>query len=202
MINIDLNNIKKWGDTWLVNLNPNKTFAYLKPFSTIVYLSVLWKMEYMEKTVVLLQIKDKFYYINLHLIHHVTCRNQAENVSSHKSFISGKQLSKHWNILWNGFLIIFSDRCDLENPGMVEQIQWKLINYLRCLLKKSYDNPDQRLWQIFDSMTSLRNLEAVAKNVNELFSKSHLSEKIIKNPFHNMFQCLLNCFPLIKLLHI
>ena len=25
MINIDLNNIKKWGDTWLVKFNPNKT---------------------------------------------------------------------------------------------------------------------------------------------------------------------------------
>jgi len=54
---------------------------------------------------------------------------------------------------------------------MVDQIQWKLINYLRCLLKKSYDNPDQRLWQIFDSMTSLRNLEAVAKSVHELRSR-------------------------------
>ena len=25
MINIDLNNIKKWGDTWLAKFNPNKT---------------------------------------------------------------------------------------------------------------------------------------------------------------------------------
>jgi hypothetical protein len=25
MINIDLNNIKRWGDTWLVKFNPNKT---------------------------------------------------------------------------------------------------------------------------------------------------------------------------------
>jgi hypothetical protein len=25
MINIDLNNIKKWGDTWLVKFNPNKS---------------------------------------------------------------------------------------------------------------------------------------------------------------------------------
>ena len=25
MINIDVNNIKKWGDTWLAKCNPNKT---------------------------------------------------------------------------------------------------------------------------------------------------------------------------------
>ncbi|XP_052065231.1 nuclear receptor subfamily 1 group D member 1-like [Mytilus californianus] len=63
------------------------------------------------------------------------------------------------------------DRCDLENPAKVEEIQWKLIGFLRSLLKKSYDNPEQRLWQLFDIMTSLRNLESVAKNIHELRSK-------------------------------
>ncbi|CAC5410603.1 unnamed protein product [Mytilus coruscus] len=64
------------------------------------------------------------------------------------------------------------DRYDFENPAKVEKIQWKLIGFFfRSLLKKSFDNPEQRLWQLFDIMTSLRNLESVAKNIHKLRSK-------------------------------
>lgn len=64
-----------------------------------------------------------------------------------------------------------ADRCDLENPSKAEAVQWKLISFLRSHLKKNNSNPDVRFYHLIDTMTSMRNLESVIRDIHALRSK-------------------------------
>jgi hypothetical protein len=60
----------------------------------------------------------------------------------------------------------FADRGSFQEPEKVEQIQWKLIEYLLFLCKKNHKNPNQRLWQIFDKFTMLRSFAEYANVIS------------------------------------
>lgn len=72
----------------------------------------------------------------------------------------------------NNFLYIFLiDRCVLEEPEKVDKIQWHLVNCLRCVAKKNFKNPDERLWKIFDKFILLRDFAEYGREVNSLKCK-------------------------------
>lgn len=77
--------------------------------------------------------------------------------------------------------IQISDRCELQNPTKVEEIQWTLVQYLQFMTRHS----KSRLWTLIGQLTSLRSLrleQVVGKLLNNFKQNS---------PF-------MNSFPVIK----
>lgn len=70
--------------------------------------------------------------------------------------------------LIRGIVLTFTDRGNFKEPEKVEQIQWKLIEYLLLLCKKNHKNPNQRLWQIFDKFPTLRSFSENANVLNKV----------------------------------
>lgn len=70
-------------------------------------------------------------------------------------------------ILLNFEIYIFTDRCELQEPDRVEQIQWRLINCLRVFNKRRGLNPDLRLCQIFDRLTALRSISEMCRKLDQ-----------------------------------
>ncbi|KAJ8298664.1 hypothetical protein KUTeg_022724, partial [Tegillarca granosa] len=69
--------------------------------------------------------------------------------------------------LIRGIVITFRDRCELQEPDRVEQIQWRLINCLRVFNKRRGLNPDLRLCQIFDRLTALRSISEMCRKLDQ-----------------------------------
>jgi hypothetical protein len=65
----------------------------------------------------------------------------------------------------------FADKCTLKETEKVEKMQWNLVRCLRCLLKRNYAKPDERLWQIFDKLTSLRTFSHFGNEINQMRAK-------------------------------
>ena len=64
--------------------------------------------------------------------------------------------------------VFIADRCQLNEPKKVENIQWNLINCLRHIAKKKYKNPDERLWQIMDKFIMLRNFTEYGREIDKI----------------------------------
>lgn len=71
------------------------------------------------------------------------------------------------SFLMRSIAVTFSDRCQLEDPKAVEQIQWRLINALRVLAKRKNYRPEQRLWHILDRLTALRTMTEISKELDK-----------------------------------
>ncbi|CAG2191479.1 SYCP3 [Mytilus edulis] len=69
-----------------------------------------------------------------------------------------------------------TNQCTLQEPEKVEKIQLYLINCLRNVAKKSYKNPDERLWKILDKFTLLpditKTMVAKRKRLEQLTQNS------------------------------
>lgn len=50
----------------------------------------------------------------------------------------------------------------------MEKIQLYLINCLRNVAKKSYKNPDERLWKILDKFTLLRSVSNYLREIDNI----------------------------------
>ena len=59
----------------------------------------------------------------------------------------------------------------MKETEKVEKMQWNLVRCLRCLLKRNYAKPDERLWQIFDKLTSLRTFSHFGNEINRMRAK-------------------------------
>lgn len=73
--------------------------------------------------------------------------------------------------LARGIVLMFGDRCQLNEPEKVEKIQWNLINCLRHIAKKKHKNPDERLWQIMDKFIMLRSFTEYGREVDKIKAK-------------------------------
>lgn len=76
-------------------------------------------------------------------------------------------LTRHRTNLNFCFRSLNTDRCQLEDPKAVEQIQWRLINALRVLAKRKNYRPEQRLWHILDRLTALRTMTEISKELDK-----------------------------------
>ncbi|XP_076116006.1 nuclear receptor ROR-beta-like [Mytilus galloprovincialis] len=81
------------------------------------------------------------------------------------------QLTVEEVTLARAIVLTFSDRCVLEEPEKVDKIQWHLVNCLRCVAKKNFKNPDERLWKIFDKFILLRDFAEYGREVNNIRCK-------------------------------
>ncbi|XP_063423537.1 peroxisome proliferator-activated receptor gamma-like [Mytilus trossulus] len=80
-----------------------------------------------------------------------------------------------------GIIVLSTDRCELQNPTKVEEIQWTLVQYLQFMTRHS----KSRLWTLIGQLTALRSLrleQVVGKLLNNFKQTS---------PF-------MNSFPVIK----
>lgn len=66
-----------------------------------------------------------------------------------------------------GIVVTSTDRCDLQHPEIVQEIQLKLTECLRWLLIKTTKNPEQRFYKILDRLILLRSLAAVCENLTK-----------------------------------
>ncbi|CAC5410297.1 unnamed protein product [Mytilus coruscus] len=79
--------------------------------------------------------------------------------------------------LARAIVLTFSDRCVLEEPEKVDKIQWHLVNCLRCVAKKNFKNPDERLWKIFDKFILLRDFAEYGREVDSIRCKWEAMKK-------------------------
>lgn len=77
-------------------------------------------------------------------------------------------LSAEEATLARGIVLTFTDQCTLQEPEKVEKIQWYLVNCLRTVAKKSYKNPDERLWKILDKFTLLRSVSNYGREMDNI----------------------------------
>lgn len=86
------------------------------------------------------------------------------------------------------FAVFFLDRFALEEPEKVDKIQWNLIENLKYIFRKNGENPECRMWKIFDKFSLLRNVTEIGQEANKIRSKWPVMKEhplvleMIKNP--------------------
>lgn len=94
-------------------------------------------------------------------------KEAVENLFQFSTSLKNLDLEFDEIILVRGISVTFADRCQLEDPKAVEQIQWRLINALRVLAKRKNYRPEQRLWHILDRLTALRTMTEISKELDK-----------------------------------
>ncbi|XP_011431632.4 vitamin D3 receptor A isoform X2 [Magallana gigas] len=100
-------------------------------------------------------------------INKVAEKEAIENLFQFSTSLKNLDLAFDEIILVRGICVTFADRCQLEDPKAVEQIQWRLINALRVLAKRKNYRPEQRLWHILDRLTALRTMTEISKELDK-----------------------------------
>ncbi|VDI77872.1 Hypothetical predicted protein [Mytilus galloprovincialis] len=101
-------------------------------------------------------------------------RNRMSKIASHMDRFIRNMINFARNI--PGFnelsttdqIVLLKDQCTLQEPEKVEKIQLYLINCLRNVAKKSYKNPDERLWKILDKFTLLRSVSNYLREMDNI----------------------------------
>ncbi|KAK3609068.1 hypothetical protein CHS0354_011335 [Potamilus streckersoni] len=87
------------------------------------------------------------------------------------------KLSFEEEALLRGIVLTFTDRCELQCPEKVSQVQWNLIECLMYILKKKGEINSGRLAKMFDVFINIRELtdldDEVAKNTIAGWSELH-----------------------------
>ncbi|XP_052064732.1 retinoic acid receptor gamma-like isoform X4 [Mytilus californianus] len=91
-------------------------------------------------------------------VQHLYSKSKLQDVYKFISKSQELSISKEESTLLRAIAVLSTDRVDLCDPEEVEKMQWFCVNCLRMLTTRYYINPNQRLWQLLDRITSLRTL--------------------------------------------
>lgn len=132
----------------------------------------------------------------LKVIAHGRGNPDSGELGTHQSMLNGLMESKNMDTIFayaaslkkchftaeevtfaRGIVLMFTDRCTLQEAEKVEKIQWKLVQCLMNIAKRNYKNPNERLWQIFDKLTLLRDFTNFGTEINNIKAKWPVMQK-------------------------
>lgn len=86
-------------------------------------------------------------------------------------------------------VILFRDRCPLDDPDQVERIQWPLIQCLKYVIQKVHPGEHRRFHTYLSKLVDLRNLTEMNRNSNKMLDE--FQTNILKN-YPIVYECLYN----------
>ncbi|XP_045191016.2 nuclear receptor subfamily 1 group D member 2-like [Mercenaria mercenaria] len=107
-------------------------------------------------------------------------RKLVINVCDMYHRLQNLKLSKEENALLIAISLVFTDRCSLENPGLVEQIQFSLTQLLQKQLERTCPSSAfKRFTKIIDCLTIMReSSELYLKEYSELCQDEMVIEEV------------------------
>ncbi|XP_060070018.1 vitamin D3 receptor-like [Ylistrum balloti] len=84
-------------------------------------------------------------------------------------------------------VIVFRDRCPLDDPDQVERIQWPLIQCLKYVIQKVHPGEDKRFYTYLSKLVDLRNLTEMNRKSNKMLDEFQMT--IMKN-YPIVYECL------------
>ncbi|KAK7105442.1 hypothetical protein V1264_016818 [Littorina saxatilis] len=81
-------------------------------------------------------------------------------------------------IVLKAVCLTFTDRCAMDDPGKVEEIQWRMLRCFLCLLRRNHPGEDGLFHRVMSFVTAVRNLTELSK---EALNTRHFSHAIRTN---------------------
>ncbi|KAK3101350.1 hypothetical protein FSP39_002900 [Pinctada imbricata] len=116
------------------------------------------------------------------------CGDMVTRASEITATLQSLNLSCEEVCILRGIVLTFTDRCVLQEPNKVEEIQWNLIQCLKYLISKYHpeDSSSRRFSKYMDGLTVMRELTELNKKCNRQLEKLHWS--IIKS-YPLVYEC-------------
>lgn len=86
-----------------------------------------------------------------------------------------------------GIVILFRDRCPLDDPDQVEKIQWRLVQCLKYVIQKVHPGEDNRFHMYLSRLVEMRTLTEITQKANKMVDDFRKS--LIKN-YPIVYECL------------